>query len=131
MNTRTIIVGGLPGTGKTTIANSFSKSIGVLVFTKDVLEAAAVRRGLAQPNDLKGLGYELLAVLALNELKHERSSILDCITSTEHVEKFWSPLICERTKYIECVCSDVKIHQEHLKVRKRKAMSQLIVENDL
>ena len=119
MEAQIIIVGGIPGTGKTTIANSLSKSINAPVFTKDILEAAVVRRGLATSKDLKGVGYELMAVLALNEFKQGRSSILDCIASTERVKMFWATLIHENTSYIECVCSDVSIHRELIKNRKR------------
>ena len=123
MEAQIIIIGGLPGTGKIAVANSLSMSINVPVFTKDILEAAVVRRGLASSKNLKGVGYELMAVLALNELKQGRSSILDCIASTERVKKFWGSLIHENTSYIECVCSDDNLHRERLKREKETSLT--------
>ena len=71
----------MPATGKTTIATSLSRSLAIPVYTKDHLEAAVVRRGLAAADELNGVGYELLAVLALDALAREQSCILDCIAA--------------------------------------------------
>ena len=120
MTSKLIIIGGLPGTGKTTIANALSGIIGVPAFSKDVLEAAIVRTDIASTQELKSVGYELLASLAINELSHGRSVILDCIASSDRVRKFWSDLLDENTKYIECICSNNELHKQRLKSRVRK-----------
>jgi len=38
LNPKIIIIGGLPGTGKTTIATKLAKEAGAALYTKDVLE---------------------------------------------------------------------------------------------
>ena len=80
-----IIVGGLPATGKTTISKALSNKTGISAYNKDKLEAAVVRRGLADKYTLNGVGYELLAELALSEIECKRSVILDCIAASTRV----------------------------------------------
>lgn len=119
MESSIIIIGGIPGTGKTTIANALSKKIDAPVFTKDLLEAAIVRSGIVSTGELKGVGYELLAVLAKNELNLGRSAILDCIASSNSIKRFWSGLTNQRVKYIECVCSNRELHKTRIESRVR------------
>ena len=114
-----IIVGGIPGTGKTTISKALSEKAGISVYNKDKLEAAVVRRGLAGKYTLNGVGYELLAELALGEIEYNRSVILDCIASATRVSEFWGGLLAHEIRFIECVCSDEALHKERLESRKR------------
>jgi predicted kinase len=62
-----IIFSGLPGTGKSTLAEAVGKALEIPVFAKDWLEAALLRSGLRPTSADKSLGYagyELLTVLA-------------------------------------------------------------------
>ncbi len=73
-----IVFSGLPGTGKSTLAESIGKEFCFPVFAKDWLEATLLRSGLKE--DLKSLGfagYELLTVLAERQLMLGQSVILD------------------------------------------------------
>ena len=114
-----IIIGGLPGTGKTSLETGLSQTLGIPVHSKDLLEAAVVRRELARADSLNGVGYELLSVLANNALDQGQSCILDCIASSERVAQFWKSLVERPVCYIECICSNSSIHQTRVETRKR------------
>ena len=119
MKPKVIIIGGLPGTGKTSLATGLSQALGIPVHSKDLLEAAVVRRGLARADSLNGVGYELLAVLANRALDQGQSCILDCIASSERVTDFWKSLVENSIRYIECICSDSSVHQTRIDNRER------------
>ena len=119
MEPRIIIVGGLPGTGKTTISKRFSESIGAPVYTKDELEAVIVKGGLSNFENLRGVGYELLKTISLNNLNQGISSILDCIFPEHRVTAYWQQIISKPIKYIECICPDETLHRTRLEARRR------------
>ena len=70
--TSLIIFSGLPGAGKSSIADAISKKLTIPVFSKDSIEATLVRSKLAEINDerLGFFGYELLTELAKTCLKN-------------------------------------------------------------
>ena len=120
-----IIFSGLPGTGKSALAEAVGRELGIPVFAKDWLEATLLRSKLVPAETEKQLGfigYELLTVLAERQLSLGQSVILDSVASTESIRNTWRDL---RKKYnadwrvIECVCSDVTIHRERLEKRQR------------
>jgi len=119
MDSRVIIVGGIPGTGKTTIAEALSSELGVTLLSKDILEAAIVRTGIATRDTLKGVGYELLSAMAINELSLGRSVILDCVAPLSRVNEFWADLLSEEIRYIECICSNNQLHESRISSRVR------------
>jgi adenylate kinase family enzyme len=119
MNPSIIIIGGVPGTGKTTLAELLSKEIEATCFSKDKLEAAILRRGIANKDSLNGVGYELLSEIAKTELDHNRSVILDSVASSQRVLEFWPHIITQKIYYIECICSDEELHKERVEGRSR------------
>jgi predicted kinase len=123
---RLIVMTGLPGTGKSCIAEAVGRELGTPVFAKDWLEAALRRSGLAQALEtahlLGSAGYELLSTLAERQLRLGQSAILDSVASTESIRVIWRMLA---TTYgagwyvVECTCADVALHRERLLSRER------------
>ena len=120
-----IIFSGLPGTGKSTLAETIGRQFGIPVFAKDWLEAVLLQNGLQPTPNGKSLGYvgyELLTVLAERQLMLGQSVILDSVVSMPTVREAWKTLA---KKYhadwlvIECVCADETLHRERLGTRKR------------
>lgn len=123
---RLIITAGLPGTGKSRLAEALGRALGVPVFAKDSLEAALLRAGLAQitgASDILGrLGYDLLTELARRQLSLGQSVILDSVASTAAIRDEWRILAASyhaTWRIVECVCSDEAIHRARLAGRQR------------
>lgn len=121
-----IVFSGLPGTGKSQIAEAVGRELGLPVFAKDWLEATLLRCGLqANGPDAQTLGYasyELLTVLAERQLHDGRSVILDSVASTESIRSQWRELAARcgaQWRVIECICSDEMVHRRRLGLRQR------------
>ncbi len=120
-----IIFSGLPGTGKSTLAETLAKDLGIPVFAKDWLEATLVRSGLnpiIESNPPRSVGYELLTTLAERQLRLRQSVILDSVAGSQTIRSTWQRL---SEQYgadwyaIECICSDETLQRARLKDRER------------
>ena len=121
-----VVFAGLPGTGKSSVAEEVGRQLEMPVFAKDWLEATLKRcelqsKDAGSPN-LGYAAYELLTVLAERQLQLEQSVILDSVASIENVRREWRNLA---EKYnaewnvIECICSDEEVHRQRLLGRQR------------
>jgi len=120
-----IIFSGLPGTGKSTMAEAVGRDLGIPVFAKDWLETTLVRSELKPMNEGKSLGfagYELLTILAERQMMLGQSVILDSVAASRTIRSAWRQLSDQYGadwRVIECICSDETVHRLRLKERKR------------
>ena len=121
-----IVMSGLPGAGKSSIAEAIGRELGMPVFAKDRLEAALRRCDFAQePGTAQRLGYagyELITALAEQQLRLGQSAILDSVASTDSIRSRWRGLASTFGAgwyVIECICTDTSLHRERLLSRKR------------
>ena len=122
---RLVVFSGLPGTGKSVLAEAVARELGIPVFAKDWIEATLLHCELTPTNQDKPLGsaaYQLLTVFAERQLMLGQSVILDSVASTQSIRSTWRELA---EKYnakwlvIECICSDEKVHRARLGTRQR------------
>jgi|SRR5687768_12206766 len=122
---RLILFSGLPGTGKSTLAEAIGRDLGIPVFAKDWLEATLIRSELKptiQEKPLGFAGYELLTILAERQLMLGQSVILDSVAASQTIRRTWQGLAEKYgadCRVIECICSDETLHRARLNSRKR------------
>ena len=125
-NLQLIVFAGLPGTGKSSLAEAAGRALAIPVFAKDWLEAVLVRCQL-QPTTAAGpglgfAGYELLTTLAERQLRLGQSVILDSVASTQTIRAQWQDLAARHGaawRVIECICTDERAHRSRLNGRVR------------
>jgi predicted kinase len=115
---------GLPGTGKSTLAEALATETGVPAFAGDWLLGAlrphGVLRGLERPVFL-AMYYDLLGTLIKRQLMLGQSAIVDCLVNDEIADR-WQVLAAEygaRLRLVECVCSDEGEHRRRVEGRSR------------
>jgi len=125
MSMKLIVFSGLPGTGKSTLAETVGKQLCIPIFAKDWLEATLLRSDLIPANENKPLGsagYQLLTMLAERQLMLGQSVILDSVASTQTIRSTWHILSKQYQagwRVVECICSDESFHRSLLNNRQR------------
>ena len=120
-----IIFSGLPGAGKSSIAEAVARELSIPVFAKDWLEATLIRCNLRPAESgppLGSAGYELLTTLAERQLQLGQSVILDSVASTLSIRAEWRALAQTyqaEWRVIECICSDEAVQRDRMNVRQR------------
>jgi predicted kinase len=116
-----IVLSGLPGSGKSVLAESLSRALAVPIFSIDPIEAAMWRAGLAKAQT--GVAaYEVAQALADEHLRLRHSAIVDAVNPVEAPRAKWRNLAAKHRvslKVIECVCSDETIHRQRIEGRVR------------
>ena len=119
-NVTLIMFTGLPGSGKTTLAQRVAKSLCIPLFSKDFLQSTLRRMKLADRNTVHG--YHLLLDLADEQLKIGVSVVLDAVFPLEEF-RMAARNIADQNKakfcVVHCYCSNDKTWQERMSGRHR------------
>ncbi|TCC65803.1 hypothetical protein E0H73_02400 [Kribbella pittospori] len=119
-----IVFTGLPGTGKSTLAEALAVEAATPVFAGDWLLGAlkphGVLGGLSRQSFL-AMYYDLLETLVRRQLMLAQSAIVDCLIDDSVADR-WEKVATEydaRLRLIECVCTDEAEHRLRLEGRRR------------
>ena len=115
-----VIVSGLPGTGKTRIAEGLGRRTGLPVFSVAWLLGALSPWGVLERPDRGRLAYALIGAQIEQQLRSGGGAIVDGMVGSAELRARWRGL-AERFRalfvVIECVCSDAKLHRRRLDER--------------
>lgn len=122
MNTsKLIVVSGLPGSGKSTVAEDLAKNLSVPVFSVDPIESAIIRAGVTRSFATGLAAYEVAEALASEQLKCGLSAIIDAVNPVQEARDMWHKLAHRHTVpliIIECVV-DRELHRQRIEARVR------------
>jgi len=117
-----IVVGGLPGAGKSSLADALAERLQIPVFNKDRIEASLWRSGTTAELNSWQVAEDLLTTLAGEQLRRGQSAILDTVARTVASREAWRAVALECGApfvLIECVCSDAALHRRRIEGRDR------------
>ena len=113
---RLIVVGGLPGVGKTTLARALATDLGATYLRVDVVEAPLFAAGV----DVGPLGYEIVRDLARSNLALGAQVIVDLVNPLPVTRAIWTALAADidvPLTVFECVLPDEGEHRRRVESR--------------
>jgi predicted kinase len=122
MNGVLVVMSGLPGAGKSAIADAVGAELGAAVLSVDPIEAAIWRSGIPRSFETGVAAYEVAAALAEHQLSLGLTLITDSVSSLEVAREMWRQAAMRTAtemRVIEVICSDEEMHRERLAARSR------------
>ncbi|MEP6896354.1 MAG: AAA family ATPase [Chloroflexota bacterium] len=118
---KVIVVSGLPGAGKSTVAESVAGELRLPIFSVDPIEASIIKSGIQQSFETGLAAYLVAEALANEQLSLGLSVIIDAVNPVQAARDMWQNL---SNKYnskliiIECVL-DYDLHKQRIESRIR------------
>jgi len=114
-----VVVGGLPATGKSTVASALARQAGFTFVRVDRIEQAIIdSTGLRQP--LGPVGYTVAYGVAAEQLGHGVSVVAECVNPLSVTRDAWRDIAAghgARLVEVELVCTDRAAHRERAQTR--------------
>jgi predicted kinase len=117
-----IVFAGIPGTGKSTLADILGRTLHIPVFALDWLLGSLTPFQILNRENAAALGDALLSTLAERQLMLGQSVILDSPAAQTHIRQHWHLLADQyhaRFCGIETICSDRHLHRSRVDGRTR------------
>lgn len=113
-----VIFSGLPGVGKSSIAQVLSSRMGAVYLRADTIENAIVEGGITQP--IEGAGYVVGYRVATENLLLGNSVVADSVNPWELTRQAWRDSATGASAPfvdIEIICSDTAEHRRRIEDR--------------
>ncbi len=117
-----VVMAGLPGAGKSAVADVLGDRLGAPVVSVDPIESAMLVAGV-HPGQPTGLAaYVVAEGMAEAVLQAGASVVVDAVNAVEPARAQWSALSARTgvpLLFVEVVCSDESVHRSRLEARHR------------
>ncbi|MES9515490.1 AAA family ATPase [Rhodococcus erythropolis] len=113
-----VVIGGLPATGKSTIARALAQHHRIPFVRIDTIEQALTHSGIADASGTAG--YITAYALAAEQLRLGLSVVVECVNPIEVTRSAWSATAQHNSAYllnVEVVCSDPDEHRRRAEQR--------------
>jgi predicted kinase len=117
-----IVVAGLPGSGKSTMADDLGRALNCAVLGVDQAEAAMWRAGVSPPAPTHHAAYLVVGSLAAEQLALGHDVIVDAVNGPEPARAQWRDLAAEmgaELKFIVVECGDDRVYRDRVEHRTR------------
>ena len=114
-----IIFGGLPGTGKSTIAKELARQLGAVYLRIDSIEQA-IRDSETVNQPLNDTGYRVAYAIAEDNLRLGGTVISDSVNPIQLTRDAWMAVAHRaqvRAAEVEVICSDPQQHRQRVERR--------------
>jgi len=111
-----IVLSGLPGVGKTTLAREVATATGAMHLRIDSIEQALRNAGW----NVEGEGYRVAYAVAEDNLRLGRTVVADCVNPWPLTRNEWQAVANRagvRAVNVEIICSDVDEHRRRVESR--------------
>jgi predicted kinase len=117
-----VVVSGLPGVGKSALADALGERLGAPVLSVDPVEAAILRSGIPRSFETGLAAYGVVAALAEQQLRLGLGVVVDAVSSLEVAREMWRRAAAPTgtpVRVVEVVCADAALHRARLEGRQR------------
>ncbi|MFT4235660.1 MAG: AAA family ATPase [Microbacterium sp.] len=115
---RLIVISGLPGVGKTTVASAVAARLGAVHLSVDVIEEALLGSGVSAGWTSGVAAYEAARALAELNLQDRQSVVVDAVNDSEEARDTWRRA-SRGTSFVTLIVTDVSEHERRLDGRNR------------
>ena len=117
-----IVVAGLPGSGKSTMAGDLGRALNCAVLGVDQVEAAMWRAGVSPSAPTHHAAYLVVGALAAEQFALGHDVIVDAINGPEPARAQWRDLagrLDAELRFIVVECGDDRIYRDRVEHRSR------------
>ncbi len=117
-----IVLSGLPGSGKSALAQGIARAWRLPVLSVDPIESAIVRSGIPRSFETGLAAYVVVEAVADDLLGAGLSPVIDAVNSVDEARDMWRQLAgrhATELRVIECVIGDEAEQRARLATRRR------------
>ena len=117
-----IVMSGLPGSGKSTIAEGVARRLQIPILSVDPIESAIITSGIARSFETGLAAYLVAEALASEQLKLGVSVVIDAVNAEEEGKDVWRGLAQRHGLdliILDVFVSDRALHRKRIEARVR------------